>query len=145
MAHQKQIAIADDGLQQIVEIMRDAARQLADRLHLLRLRELGFQRLLLGGVDQVENGARFSIRARHERAREKLRAPIRLLAAEARSELPRDRGKVRRRRACDEIERGFALIRGHQLAEICAGRMCALREEFGEHVVGFGDAAVRRR
>ncbi len=35
--------------------MRDAARQLADDLHLLALRELGFQRLLLGRVDDVED------------------------------------------------------------------------------------------
>jgi len=33
--HQQEIAIADDRLEQIVEVMRDAARQLPDRLHLL--------------------------------------------------------------------------------------------------------------
>ena len=55
MAHQQEFAIADDDGEQIVEVVRHAARQLADRLHLLRLREFGLQRLLLGDVDQIEH------------------------------------------------------------------------------------------
>ena len=39
----------DDG-QDVVEVVRDAAGELADRLHLLRLAELGFGGLLLGHV-----------------------------------------------------------------------------------------------
>jgi hypothetical protein len=35
---QQQIAKADHGREQIVEVVRDPARKLADRLHLLRLR-----------------------------------------------------------------------------------------------------------
>ena len=35
--------------------MGDAAGELADRLHLLALRELGFQALLLGQIDEVED------------------------------------------------------------------------------------------
>ena len=61
VAHQQQIAIADDRLQQIVEVVRDAARELADRLHLLRLRELRLERLLLGGVDEIENRLRRAV------------------------------------------------------------------------------------
>ena len=46
--HQQQVAEPDHRGQQIVEIMRDAAGELSDRLHLLRLRELHFEILLLG-------------------------------------------------------------------------------------------------
>ena len=67
VAHQQQIAIADDRLEQIVEVVRDAARELADRLHLLRLRELGLERLLLGGVDEIEDRLRRAHRARDGR------------------------------------------------------------------------------
>ena len=43
MMHQQQIAKSDDGGQQIVEIMGNAAGELAHRLHLLRLGELQFE------------------------------------------------------------------------------------------------------
>ena len=35
--------------------MRDAAGQLTDRLHLLSLSELNFQRFLLGGVNHIQD------------------------------------------------------------------------------------------
>jgi hypothetical protein len=63
MAHQQKIAIADDRLEQIVEVVRDAARELADRLHLLRLRELRLERLLLGRVDEIKDRLRPSARS----------------------------------------------------------------------------------
>jgi hypothetical protein len=56
-AHQQQVAEADHRGQQIVEIVRDAAGQLADRLHLLRLGELDFEVLLLGDVDEMQHQA----------------------------------------------------------------------------------------
>jgi len=49
----QQIEIAADHLQQIVEIMRHAAGQLTDGLHLLGLGELVLQRLLFGGVHDI--------------------------------------------------------------------------------------------
>ncbi len=54
-AQQQQIAEADHGGEQIVEVMRHAAGELAHRLHLLRLGELRLQALLLGGVDEVQD------------------------------------------------------------------------------------------
>jgi hypothetical protein len=42
---QKQVAVPADGRQQVVEIVRDAARELADGLHLLALHELRLERL----------------------------------------------------------------------------------------------------
>ena len=54
---QQQVAKADHRGQQIVEIMRDPAGELADRLHLLRLHELSFETFLLGDVDQVQHQA----------------------------------------------------------------------------------------
>ena len=56
--HQQQIAEADHRRQQVVEIVRDAAGELSDRLHLLRLRELHLEVLLLGDVDEMQHQAR---------------------------------------------------------------------------------------
>ena len=50
----KQIGIADDRRQHIVEIMRHAAGELADRLHFLRLREIILERALFGGVERID-------------------------------------------------------------------------------------------
>ena len=55
VAQQQQIGKSDHRRQQVVEIVRDAAGQLADRLHLLRLDELQLEALLLGGVDEVRD------------------------------------------------------------------------------------------
>ena len=52
---QQQVGRHDDGGQHVVEVVRDAAGKLADRLHLLALRHLAFQRLLLGGFDGIDD------------------------------------------------------------------------------------------
>ena len=52
---QEEIGRHHDGAEQIVEIVRDAAGELADRLHLLLLCDLVFQRALLGGVERVDD------------------------------------------------------------------------------------------
>ena len=64
---QQQIRIADDRGQNVVEVMRDAAGELADRLHLLALREILLQRLLLGGVERDHVGAGALAAARFRR------------------------------------------------------------------------------
>ena len=48
----EQVEPAEHRGQQIVEIVRDAAGQLADRVHFLRLDQLAFERALLGDVGQ---------------------------------------------------------------------------------------------
>ena len=53
-AQQQQIAEPDHCRQQIVEIVRHAAGELTDGLHLLRLRELDLEVLLLGDVDEMQ-------------------------------------------------------------------------------------------
>ena len=55
MIGEQQVGIADDRGQDIVEIMRDAAGELADRLHFLALREILLQHALFGRVER-ENG-----------------------------------------------------------------------------------------
>ena len=66
MAQQQQVGEADHRGQQVVEVVRDAAGQLADRLHLLRLGELELQVLLFRGVDKVgDKAAGFSGPIRH--------------------------------------------------------------------------------
>ena len=75
MRLQQQIGKADDRRQHVVEVVRDAARELADGLHLLRLRDAAFERLLLGRVDDVERrrgAARYGGQRRHVDAARKL-------------------------------------------------------------------------
>ena len=60
MAQQHQVAIADDGGEHIVEIMRHAAGQLPNRLHLGRLRHLPPEARFLAGVRQAEQHRRFA-------------------------------------------------------------------------------------
>jgi hypothetical protein len=54
MAQQQQVAMAGDGRQQVVEIMRHPAGKFAHRLHLLALHELLFEAFEFGRV--VQNG-----------------------------------------------------------------------------------------
>ena len=54
----QQVAMAGDRGQQVVEVVGDAARQLADRLHLLALDELFLERLHGAGVGQDGHDAR---------------------------------------------------------------------------------------
>ena len=51
----QQVRRHDDGGEHVVEVVRDAAGELADRLHLLALRHLAFERLLLGRLDGVDD------------------------------------------------------------------------------------------
>ena len=65
VAHQQEVAVAVDRGQEVVEVVGDAAGELADRLHLLALDELRLEGLELGGVGEdreqrrraVEHGA----------------------------------------------------------------------------------------
>src|SRR5947209_19181548 len=47
---ERQIAVAGDGREQVVEVVRHAARELSDSLQALRLAELRFERLALLNV-----------------------------------------------------------------------------------------------
>ena len=60
VAQEHEIAIADDGGQHIVEVMRDTACQLADGLHLGGLRNLAAQTLFLGGIGDREQHRRIA-------------------------------------------------------------------------------------
>ena len=55
MGLQQQVRETDDGRQDVVEVVRHAARKLANCFHLLALGELHLQCLQLGGVDDVEH------------------------------------------------------------------------------------------
>ena len=59
---EQQVAVADDRLQHVVEVVRDAAGELADRVHLLRLGELLLDLAEVGGVEGVED-RRLAVRA----------------------------------------------------------------------------------
>src|SRR5205085_9356754 len=47
---QQQLRVADDDREKVVEIMGESAREAADSLHLLRVRELGLEPALLADV-----------------------------------------------------------------------------------------------
>jgi hypothetical protein len=55
-----EVHVAENRREQVVEVVRDAARQPSHRLHLLRLRELRLERSALGRIfdEQLENRAR---------------------------------------------------------------------------------------
>ena len=52
---EQHVGKADDRLQHIVEVVCDAAGELADGVHLLALRELLLQLLLLGGLEHIDD------------------------------------------------------------------------------------------
>ena len=53
---EQEIGRHHDGGQHIVEIVGDAAGELADQLHFLRLRDLGFELALRRGLERVDDG-----------------------------------------------------------------------------------------
>ena len=55
MVGEEEVGEADDGGEHVVEVVGDAAGELADGLHLLALGELRFERALLGDVDGVDD------------------------------------------------------------------------------------------
>jgi hypothetical protein len=55
VAQQQQVREADHGGQQVVEVVGDAAGELADRLHFLGLGELGLEAFQFRGVDEVDD------------------------------------------------------------------------------------------
>ena len=118
MRLQQQVGEADDGGQHVVEVVRHAAGELADRLHLVALGEFELQRLLLGGVDGIEHGALAPARAGVERAH--VDAP-RQLALRAEGDLDRRRagaagdGALQR---LGELAAGLLLAVGHQAATV---------------------------
>ncbi|MDW8443939.1 MAG: hypothetical protein RML45_06240 [Acetobacteraceae bacterium] len=56
-AGEAKVGGGDDGRQQVVEVMRDAARELADRLHLLGLRKLGLDHAVARDVRHAHDRA----------------------------------------------------------------------------------------
>ncbi len=112
VARQQQIAKTDDRRQQIVEVMRDAARELADGLHLLRLRELHLERFLLGRVDQIDDQRRAL--ARIDARGAELADPLCIA-----QQVNIDRGprQLARSRAAQQFVDGRAIVLGHEIGE----------------------------
>ena len=71
-----QVEAADDDRQQIVEVMRNAAGQLAERLHFLALAKLVLRRLQLGDVPRLEQQIGDLVAAGREPAGSKRRGPL---------------------------------------------------------------------
>ena len=61
MLGEQEIGEADDGGQHIVEVMRHAAGELADRLHLLALGDLDFERFVLGRIEGEDEETRIFV------------------------------------------------------------------------------------
>ena len=71
---QEQVGEADDRGQHVVEVVRDAAGELADRLHLLALRELQLERALLGRLERIDDRGVLALVAFQDRRDEEARA-----------------------------------------------------------------------
>ncbi len=79
---EQQVGIADDRGQHVVEVVRDAAGELADRLHLLALGEILLQGALLGRVEREDDRARALVARRIGGGDEQPRRARRLRALE---------------------------------------------------------------
>ena len=55
MRVEQEVGRHHDGGEHVVEVVRDAAGELADRLHLLLLGDLVLERALLGGLERVDD------------------------------------------------------------------------------------------
>ena len=133
MAHQKEFAIADDDGEQVVEVVRHAARELAHRLHLLRLGEFGLQRLLLGDVHQIEDRP-----AGHGTGQKLGHALVAIGGLQA-AQFDRLQAHLAGRGACDQRHDLGAIARIHQVAEILSGQGRGHAEEFCQRRVGIAD------
>ena len=137
VAHQQQVAEADDGGQQIVEIVGHAASQLAHRLHLLGLDELALQALLLGGVDQIQHHRRRA--GMVDPAEIDLAHPFRL-GVEAHVHRPLRR--LARHRRGDVLHQRLAVVGHHQIGHRLAGAGVAVGREGDEGFVEVDQPAI---
>ena len=87
-----------DEAHRVVDLVRDARRELPDRRHLLRLEHLALELLDLRQILEDHDGARGARRRRRRAARRRCRS-ARARPSPARSG-PRRRGSARRRAAC---------------------------------------------
>ena len=55
VAHHQFLIVEDDALEDVVEVVRDTAGELADGLHLLAMRQADFQLALIGDVHDIGN------------------------------------------------------------------------------------------
>ena len=137
VAHHHQVAMADDRGQDIVEIMRHAAGQLADRLHFGRLRNLALQFGFLAIVLEQDQHRRI---AQPAKARNRQRDRLTRLGIEADRQIARHRRAARI--APHRIGHRSLILLGHQIARI-DGRMIVLDPASGlERLVHRQEAAV---
>jgi hypothetical protein len=123
-AQLRQLAVAQDDAQQVVEIVRHAAGELTDRLDLLRLQEPLFEPLL--DADVAHHADRAADRAAGIEHRRVVPFERRLAAVAARQPPPRRRH----------------LLAGERAAEV---RQLVGRAELAEHALDRGAYAPRRR
>ncbi len=139
MAHEQEFGVSYDDREQVVEVMRHAARELAHGLHLLRLREFGLERLLFGHIDEIEDhAARFAA----SWARIKLRHAF-VLAEGTQF----DRSATRIGRLGEQLD-DVLLVGGiDEFGKRACGKRAGVAEEFRKAPIGLGDAActVRKR
>ena len=149
MAQQQQIAKTDHRRQQVVEIVRHSARKLADRLHLLGLRELRLESPLFGHVEEVQDRRAFGAGDVVERPGVDRHGDV---PTRARVEGAQAQGQTVGRVARDGVGGEFpqaprqilAIFRRHAIGQRPADRRLAVRrDQFAEGGVGFGQATVR--
>ena len=124
---EQKIGIADDCGQHVVEVVRDAAGELADGLHLLALDQVLLERALLGGVEGEDGCARALVGLRIGRRDEEAR---------------RTRGA---RRLQQHVERSdVALALGGGLDRSAQGGAIALGDQVEDRQPSLGGVGLER-
>ncbi len=123
MAHQDQVAMAEHRRQDIVEIMRHAAGELAHRLHLCGLRHLPLEAPFLGAVLEAEQHRRLAQPARgrdgeRDRLLRTVAQPHRDVARQQRPMADRSGGRLRRCEPPHRVRHRGLVLLDHQIARI---------------------------
>src|SRR5262249_43344819 len=135
VALQHEIAIADHRGEEIVEVVRDPARELADGLHLLRLVDLALKMALLGRIEAEEDEKRLAVDAdAREIGRDHPRRPA------ARHEVDGGNVRLARERVAQQLGEAVAALPGEQVADAGAAQLAAIAaEKLAERLVAAPD------
>ena len=132
MAHQHQIAGAEHGGEHVIEIVRDAACQLAHRLHLGGLGDLALEAGFDGGVGEPQQNCRLAEAAHPGKAQ---RNRLVGLVLEANGNIARSNRAEPE--AADSIRQGTLVFLHHQIGRV--GRRRLAFAQGGAHEGGIGE------
>ena len=138
MIGEQEVGKSDDRGQNIVEIMRDAAGELADRLQLLALSNLLFEHALLGNVDTEHQCSVVPILVAGKRADEQAAGSLAFRGAD----VDRRNGSLARRGLVHRLVKLFAGCLVHELIKARCFDTFVRAEEARKGEIAAGDAPV---